>query len=253
MGMRLGNRVQKGHFRTGKTNKTPKDPEPRTVTDESDTSIGFSDDGEKHSKGENGQFEQGHVKAILIGGSNCRDIQISGDDHILLDVEAITQGGLKITEASEKLEEVSSNTKPCLDAVIVHTGSCDFPINHPNEFEDMYTQYVELLNNITSNCPKAHILVSSTRAGTGKTNINDQIREFNKRLATLAVDEENVSFIDNDVHFTSDHGVNNTLYRATERAGLHINTEGKARLSASMCDALKEMYIKTKVEQQLGL
>ena len=116
--------------------------------------------------------------------------------------------------------------------------------------EANYTNYVELLASVSHDCPAAHLFISSVlpRVGKGQTQINEQITEFNKRLATLATMEENVTFIDNDIHLKDSNGAIESLYKKRDITGVHINEDGKGRLSASMQDAVKEVVFKHKLE-----
>lgn len=195
------------------------------------------------------------VNTLLIGGSNCRNLTLPGDDNLHITLKSSIQGGLRISEAAEKLEEFGESERTDFEAVIVHVGSCEFPVNDLRESEEKYTHYVELLNSITTNCPHAKIILSSVlpRAGNGKANINTQIKEFNEKLARLAIDEENIFFCDNYIHFETSQGVDKSLYRQSEKAGLHVNCDGRTRLAASIGEALKEAYFKVKLEDELLL
>ena len=105
------------------------------------------------------QKEEANV--LLIGGTNCRGIKIKGDEEIDFDVVPLIQGGLIVEEAAEKLEECDLAMKEKVDAVIVHVGSCNFPVNDYQDMHRLYTHYVELLTAFSSSCPKANIVISS--------------------------------------------------------------------------------------------
>lgn len=192
------------------------------------------------------------MEAILIGDSNCRDLGLKGDDHVIMRVESLVQGGLSILEASEKLEECDELKRNNAQAVVIHVGTSDFPARDIGEVEDNYTQYVELLTTISSQCPKAQLVISSVlpRAGKGKEQINQQIRDFNKKLASLSEDEPNVMFVDNYIHFEHENGINEQLYKKKDKSGVHVNGVGVARLDASLQEALKEALFKSKYESE---
>ena len=196
--------------------------------------------------------EKPSVKALLIGGSNCRDLKHGGDDQMDIEIEPLIQGGLTIAEASEKLGECADELKESAQAVILHVGSCDFPVTDADGIDMNYKNYVELLNNVSHECKNAQLVISSVlpRSGKGHSAINEQIRDFNIKLASLSNDEENVMFVDNYVHFTDESGAIEGLYKTRERAGLHLNTDGKQRLVCSFHDALKEAVYKRRYETE---
>ena len=199
------------------------------------------------------QGDIAHMEAILIGGSNCRNIQIKGDENITLNVTNLTQGGLRIREAAEKLEECSKEHRQGVEAVVVHVGTCDFPANDLRTEDENYLHYVELLNSITTTVPKAKILLSSVlpRAGHGNTNINKQIEDFNKKLSKLASEEDNVYFQDNDSFFVDNQGhVIKDLYRQSEKSGVHINIDGQMKLGMMLSCTLKEMHFRNRLEDE---
>ena len=193
------------------------------------------------------------MEAILIGGSNCRGMKLDNDEDLTFEITSLIQGGLKINEAPEKLEESSQELKDRVEAVVVHVGTCDFPANDARTQDGNYLQYVELLNSISTTMPKAKILMSSIlpRAGYGNTNINKQIKEFNKRLSKLADEEENLFFQNNDSQFEDSKGnVVKNLYRASEKAGIHINIDGQMELAKMMKNTLKEMHFRRRLEDE---
>ena len=136
--------------------------------------------------------------------------------------------------------------------VIVHVGSCDFLSLDLNDVENNYKNYVELLTAVSDKCPSAQLLICSVlpRNGKAQRQINEQIDNFNTKLALLACDEDNITFLDNNVHFTDETGVIESLYKKKDRSGVHINDDGKMRLEASLQDALKETIFKCKLEAE---
>ena len=189
------------------------------------------------------------LEVLLVGGSNCRDLILEGDDQIVLKTTSLIEGGLKIEQAAEKLEELTDDQKKDIGTVVVHVGSCDFPAKDDGEVDNHYTQYVELMNDVASAIPHANIVVSSVlpRAGSEKEEMNKQIELFNSKIRELAEQEINFHFCDNTVHFNTEQGVVSTLYRDVETFGLHINGDGKKRLASAITEALKEIYFAEKL------
>lgn len=192
------------------------------------------------------------MSAILIGGSNCRGLPMHGDDHVDFNIAPLIQGGLSIAEAPEKLEECNEETLRDAEAVIIHVGTCDFPFHDICEMDDSMNKYVELLSNVSTSCPNAQLIVSGLlpRMGKSKQPVNEQIIDFNKKLSKLAYTEQNVTFLDNTVHFKDHRGVIEGLYLQKDRTGIHINGDGKERLSASFQAALKEAMFKNRYEME---
>ena len=135
---------------------------------------------------------------------------------------------MSIEDAHEKLEEVSTDFQKKCDVVVIHVGSCDFPVRNTREMEENYTNYVELLNSISNACPQANILLSSVlpRSGEGKNRVNSQIRSFNQRLNELSQAEQQIDYIENDMHFTDESGVISALFSSRDVTGIHLNEDG---------------------------
>ena len=195
------------------------------------------------------------LNAIIIGTSNCRNLPLQGDDQLCLNIELLPQGGLSIEDAHEKLEEVSKDFLEKCDAIVIHVGSCDFPIRTDREMEENYTNFVELLNSISSSCPQANILLSSIlpRSGEGKVRVNKQIQTFNQRLIDLCQAEQQIDYINNDVHFANESGVISALFASKDVTGIHLNNDGKLRLASSIQDALKEICFKRKMQNEWAI
>ena len=200
---------------------------------------------------ENEKIHDHKLEVLLIGESNCRHMALKSDDQLELKTTFLIEGGLKIAQAAEKLEEMNEEKKRDIGAVVVHVGSCDFPAKDEKEMGTHYDNYVELLNKVVTAVPHANIVISSVlpRAGTGKDEMNSQIQTFNSKIEDLAVHAQGINalFCDNSVHFQSEEGVLTSLYRDVETSGLHINTEGKDMLAASIVVSLKEMFFSEKL------
>ena len=202
---------------------------------------------------DSGNIHDHKLNVVLIGGSNCRHMLLESDDQLQIETTSLIEGGLKIKNAAEKLEELNAEQKKDIGTVVIHVGACDFPAKDDNVVDTHYREYVELMNGVVTAVPHANILVSSVlpRAGAGKEKekMNMQIEAFNAMVENLAFNSmiENVNFCDNSVHFKSEQGVIPALYGDVETFGLHINNEGKKRLAASIVDKMKEIYFSQKL------
>lgn len=198
-----------------------------------------------------GDHDVEQIKVLVIGGSNCRDVQLQSDEQADIDQVLLMQGGLKIEIAHEKLEECREEVKKEAHVVALHVGSCNFPANSVQEQEANYAHYVELLGSVTTACPDAKIVVSSIppRTGPGSANINGQILDFNQQLAKLAVVEDVITFCDNDLAFKdANNEIRTELYK---KDGLHVNSTGNRRLSKSLSEAVKDAFFQGKLESDL--
>ena len=104
-------------------------------------------------------------------------MHLVGDDDLELSVTSVTQGGLQIAEAHEKLTEIHPDVLAKANAFVVHVGSCGFPVNDHSEIKHHFMKYIELLNHVSDKCPKARIFMSSVppRKGLVNRDINLQI------------------------------------------------------------------------------
>ena len=195
------------------------------------------------------------MRTILIGTSNCRGLTLSGDDSMVVENALLSQGGLSIGEAHEKLEEVSTEKLKKCDTVIIHVGSCDFPVQSERKMNENYANYVELLDHVSTKCPQAHVLISSIlpRGGDNRESVNGQIHKFNSQLSQLSCREDMIEFVDNDVHFFNDSEVIKELFKGRDATGIHINDVGRARLEASFLQSVKEICFKRKLENEWSI
>ena len=109
-------------------------------------------------------------------------------------------------------------------------------------------QYVEGIHAILTDCPNAHIIMSSIlpRAGTNKGRVNSQICDFNNLIRNLAEEELNLHFCDNSVYFQEEEGIIDSLYNDSNTFGIHLNIDGRERLITSITSAIKEVYFHEK-------
>ena len=186
---------------------------------------------------------------ILIGSSNCRDIQIRGDEDLEINTHPLIQGGLLINEAHEKLDELDTAVCETADAVVFHVGSCDFSMESMDELETTYSDYVQMLTTVSKRCPRAMRLISSIppRLEPLSSETNSQIKTFNAKLQQLAQNVPNVLYIDNDACLTDAGQVSLSLYKDNDVSNIHLNGEGKRVLAGNMQDYLKDAYYKMKL------
>ena len=228
------------------------DSNPNDLTVQHESQEAFPpDSGDAHGNGGN----KAVLNAVMIGTSNCRNLSLQGDDQLCLNMELLPKGGLSIEDAHEKLEEVLTDFQKKCDVVVIHVGSCAFPVRNTRVMAENYTNYVELFNSISNACPQAKILLSSVspRSGEGKNRVNSQIRSFNQRLNELSQAEQQIDYIQNDMHFTDESGVISALFSSRDVTGIHLNEDGKMRLASNIQDALKGICYKWKIQTEWHL
>ena len=161
----------------------------------------------------------------------------------------LVQGGLKINQASDKLDELATEELKDKTAVIVHVGSCDFSVEDNKDIQNMYMRYTELVANVLEQCPNARVYVSGIppRKGTLRDKVNRDIRRMNLKLERLAEEEENISFINNNVYLTDDSVTIDELYIDRDDDIIHINNEGKTRMASFMFDAIKNDHYRERL------
>lgn len=203
---------------------------------------------------ENDDIHDHQLDVLLIGGSNCIDMNLDGDDQLTLNVSSLIQGGLKIDEMTEKLEEISEEKKKSVEVVVVNVGACNFPAEEDENVNRDFTQYEEGIHTILHDCPKAHVIMSSIlpRAGAMKERTNSQIGAFNKMLEKLAEEELDLHFCNNSVYFEQENGVIESLYRDADTFGMHVNTDGRERLATSITAVTKELFFIEKYIEAAG-
>ena len=182
------------------------------------------------------------VKAILMGDSNSRDLPLTDDDDVELDLMKTTVSGLLISEAQTKFDELPESLGLVMkSAVILHVGSCHFPLQHKEEVELLYKDYVQLLDTVQRKCPNARVYVSSIppRRGYLSSKMNRDIRRLNRRLEELADKEDGLTFINNTIFLSDDKVTLPGLYSAKPDDDIHLATNGKLRVACAMFDHLK--------------
>ena len=221
----------------------------------SDTNRNTHDDsleGEQGSEG--GDIDDDSVEielpwAILVGDSNVTGMNFEGTD-IPVQVEVIAEGGTKLKHITKQIEECKINSEE-VRVVVVHVGSCEWnaSASKPADAEQVYREYIEALNIIADKYRHAEIAISGVppRASKGQNKgtaelINIQIKELNKRLNMLTIDEDNIMFVDNDT-FLKDKSTGLVcpgLYTDT----VHLSNTGRATLKDSLTNVIREGFAK---------
>ena len=117
----------------------------------------------------------------------------------------------------------------------------------PTAAKQVYAEYIEALNIISTKFKQAELAIASVpprRAllhGTANADqVNIEIRKLNDMLRNLSKHEENVTFIDNTDLFFEDNKVRTNIFKDH----IHLNKEGKALLWRRLMDGLKEIFNK---------
>ena len=192
------------------------------------------------------------VKCLLLGSSNCRNLEIPGDDDLRIQTGSHVTGGLKIKDVTKKLGNINSDELKNAQAVILHVRSTDFPVRSEADFNNHYMPYVENLSEISTSCPKATILISSILSHKGKpeSRTNKQIRLFNQKLIELAETETNLIYVDSYSCLTDGDQVLTSLYSDNDADKIHLNATGKARVAEGFRSVLKEVVYRGKLENE---
>ena len=173
------------------------------------------------------------VKCLLVGSSNCRGLVIPGDDDLGIQQTSRIIGGLKIKDSASKLHDIPNSELNEFQAVVLHVGSTDFPVNTEKDFETHYMEYVENLSEISTMCPKSVILVSSVLPRNERygSKTNRKIRLFNDKLKALTENESNLVYVDHSSYLVEGDQIQTSLYRKNDSENIHLNTLGREKLA----------------------
>ena len=195
-------------------------------------------------------FEKGSVNLVAIGTSNFHELPLHGDDALELNVDMVVQGGLKITEASDKL---SSDIPPAkllgMTAVILHVGGPDFPVEDNADIERHYVNYVDTAVDVSLKCPNARLYLSGIlpRKGSLRSKENRDIMRMNKKIRGLGNDEERMTYVNNDCFLTDGQNTLPELYSDKEGDDIHLSRQGKVQLASYLLDFIKNDYYQAKM------
>ena len=236
-----------------KPDATPEpDPNPRATRDVLGQDLGSPCVDSPDARDPEEKQQKVNIKCLLVGSSNCRGLVIPGDDDLEIQLTSRITGGLKIKDATSKLNSIPSAEMNEYQAVILHVGSTDFPVSSEKDFDTHYMEYVESLSELSTMCPKSAVLISSVlpRNDNFGSKTNRQIRFFNDRLKTLARDESNLVFVDNSSYLVEGDQVQSSFYRKNDADKIHLNTSGREGLARMLQMSLKETVYRCKLENE---
>ena len=199
-------------------------------------------------------FTNGHVKCVVLGTSNCHELPLRGDDAVELSVDLVVQGGLKISDGSNKL---SGDIAPAQllekTAAIIHLGAPDFPVDSNDEIDRLYLQYVDLCVDVGLKCPNARIFVSSIppRKGALRAKINRDIHRLNSSLRKLADDDEKMTFVNNNRFLTDEQVTIAELYDDREEDDIHLSLQGRSQLANYLFDHIKNDFFRDRLASEM--
>ena len=73
---------------------------------------------------------------------------------------------------------------------------------------------------------------------------NESINTINAKLKELSLEEDNITYVDNDAGFIKDSIVCEDVYNQKDRSGVHLNGNGLMILSDNLSEGIKTSYIK---------
>lgn len=199
---------------------------------------------------------QVHNRVVVIGDSNAKRLQL---DDTYFEAEMICRSGADILDVTDMLEECQSDPT-AVENVVVHLGTCNWSSNANDtvvSHASVYSDYVEALNLISSKFPQADMQISSVppRKPTGPhadhmKKSNEQIASLNEQLKSLALEEANITFIDNDLILTVNGEPIADLYKDSDKTGVHMNNVGLTVLSNNISIHLNEIFTKSSNESR---
>ena len=205
---------------------------------------------EKLDKFENPKSDERYV--VLLGDSNAKGIKIdmTGSDMRLAEN---ARAGAMIQDAEDLIGDIE--VKPeSVRVVVCHLGSYNWQGDvgtYIDNGEDIYREYVEALNSISSKFPHADLVVSSVlpRSTSGldgdnlkhQKEINNQIDVLNRKLYQLSQEESNISFIDNGNGIILNDEPNKDLYATHDKTGVYLNERGLMILSDNITEGFRKM------------
>ena len=190
------------------------------------------------------------VEVVAVGGSNCKKLHtnLAGDAEMQIKPTVLCEPGLMIEGMSGLVSQLSPEEGSKVKLVVVHVGTCNFPIQNVLGLEFMYFVYEKQLKNVRALCPNAHIIISSIIPRSGDTpavlEINEQVRQMNERLVSLTDSKEHLHLCNNDSYLLDEQKkVERKFYRSNDRDGVHLNRTGRNALAEALGSRIKEVAI----------
>ena len=198
---------------------------------------------------ENETVEPPATNVVVVGGSNCIDVEkmLTGDQELKVVTTNLSTSGMMMHDIGSAYEDLDGKEKEQVTKVITHVGSCDFPMTQ-EDIDRKLKVYMRELNFIQVASPTAEIIISGiiSRSGnsSGRQEVNRQIDDFNKRLFDLANGDKRLHFCSNRSYLQDKEGVFEHLYRKDDPEGVHLNEEGKKALTSSWLEEVKVIFSK---------
>ena len=194
------------------------------------------------------------IKAYLAGDSNSHDLPLGGghsDDSMILDVTKSTQGGLKVSQANATIANLPDDDNlEQYPAVILHVGSCNFPVEEAADIDRLYNEYVEMLGTVNRRFINARVFISGIPPRRGYLNckVNRDIATMNAKLEALANTDEGLSYVNNMVFLADDDATLDGLFSTKPEDDIHLSSDGKSRVASALFDQIRNDL--TQVENQ---
>ena len=167
--------------------------------------------------------------AILIGASNTKKLALN-DDNLPINIYPCSKGVTKLWEVASRVEKC--NFKPeKVHLVVVYLGSCDFsmePDGSATSAKQVYAEYIEALNAISSKFNQAEIAMASIPSR--ETKWSSEITKQTGRK----------SFIDNTELYWEGDQVRSSVFRDH----IHLDIEGQKLLNARLLTGIRDAYYK---------
>ena len=204
-------------------------------------------------------FPKTNVSVVALGTSNMRDLPLKGDDDLEITQKILCEGGLLVSNASDKLDDLSPEELHDKQAVVLHVGACDFPKHGfpeetaNQEVDSIYMQIADEIEEITDKCPNARLYISSIPPRKGELNraINQQINRLNIKLKQYALnDEEICTYVNNDAYLTDGERTITNLYEDND--DIHLSDEGRGKLATFIFEAIKNDHFRDKENWSYG-
>ena len=214
---------------TGPTGMSQPSPSPESLIDQA----------ERHIQERNQALD---VDALLLGDSNSRGLPLTGDDSLYLNITKITGGGMMINEGQARMESLPDDIGLSKKTVVVvNLGSCHFPLLHGETVQQLFADYVQLLETVRLKCPNARIYITGIppRRGDLTSKDNRDIRRMNRKLLELDNFKEGLTFINIWVFLSDDKRTLPGLFSDRPEDTIHLSREGKLRVACAILDHLK--------------
>ena len=190
-----------------------------------------------------------------IGSSNMRNVVMLGDRDLKINFNNFVTRGMRISEAHERLDDIDDEDKPNILMMVVNVGACDFQYGESTDVLGLAIELGGLVEDIKYQCPETILIVSSVlpRSGKGTDPViqkttNCEIGAFIEHVHQNCDKLLDVHYVNNDL-FAKDEAGNpiDDLYHDD----VHLNREGKKKLSDSLFQTIKQVYFGRRLRKEL--